>query len=194
MRRSTNPRRGGGGSKTLPARARSSRRSLFAVAVMGASFAGSGIACSSDSTGDSAKGTKVPDCLDYDGDHYGAGCVVGPDCNDQDPTIHDACDDCSKPAEGCPCSREGFEMACGVATGQGSEGTTCVFGARRCIDGEWTSCDLSSPSPITQTRGLGSTDEDCGDPCDPYCKHYDDEPDDTLTDPEIGRASCRERV
>jgi formylglycine-generating enzyme required for sulfatase activity len=29
-----------------------------------------------------------PSCQDLDGDGYGVGCAAGPDCNDQDPTVH----------------------------------------------------------------------------------------------------------
>jgi len=30
----------------------------------------------------------APSCTDADGDGYGAGCAMGPDCNDADPNVH----------------------------------------------------------------------------------------------------------
>ena len=34
-------------------------------------------------------------CIDNDGDGYGDNCTAGPDCDDNDPTIHEGCTDCT---------------------------------------------------------------------------------------------------
>ena len=39
--------------------------------------------------------TIAGDCIDVDGDGYGENCAAGPDCNDNDPDLHEGCPDCT---------------------------------------------------------------------------------------------------
>ena len=51
------------------------------------------------------------DCVDNDGDGYGENCMLGPDCDDEDPQMNFSCDCEDVPHAGCPCDA-GDELKC----------------------------------------------------------------------------------
>lgn len=51
------------------------------------------VACDDDDDSNNNNTNNVT-CIDNDGDTYGENCAAGPDCNDNDDTIHENCPDC----------------------------------------------------------------------------------------------------
>jgi hypothetical protein len=77
-------------------------------------------------------------CIDEDGDGYGIGCDLGPDCDDHDPAHHD---DCAAPRDESEATcEEGEEEDCKVILGTHNGVTDCFVGVRTCIDGAWSNC------------------------------------------------------
>ena len=132
-----------------------------------------------------------PVCIDRDGDGYGVNCPLGLDCDDSDPSIHEACegveDPCAQPATGCPCRHEGATVECRtiepVVSPDGS--VLCYLGTRTCTDGAWGPCEGMEP----YAPGGGASDGDgvqreailgsptaCTGTCDPDCMYVHDCP------------------
>jgi hypothetical protein len=81
------------------------------------------------------------DCVDEDGDGFGKGCPLGPDCDDHDPDIADECFVCAHPDEGCPCDPSEPPVSCFLEpTDLEDGGVMCHEGTRFCRDGFWTGC------------------------------------------------------
>ncbi len=85
------------------------------------------------------KGADFENCIDLDGDGYGADCMLGDDCDDEDPNLNYSCDCAVVPHQGCPCvdgeEEECFEAA-EVFLGVGP----CRAGKRSCVQEEFTTC------------------------------------------------------
>lgn len=129
-----------------------------------------------------------PPCTDKDGDGFGPGCDMGVDCDDSDPLVRDECYACNQNQSGCPCSREGQRFACGELVTDAEGNSACRMGERVCEGGRWSECRPSKDwQTAMQPLGLGSSATECQNtPCDPYCQHYVDKPDPSLTDLDAG--------
>jgi len=127
------------------------------------------------SPNDSGLDGEAADCVDVDGDGFGSGCWLGPDCDDADASIHEYCDitiDGTGEGSVTPCSGGG-EFDCppgGECTPEATEvcATACgSTGTRSCTkDGTWGSC---APPAEVCGNGLddncdGNTDEGCCTP------------------------------
>lgn len=127
-------------------------------------------------------------CIDDDGDGYGFNCNKATDCNDDDPTVHDACPACNTPETGCGCEEGTAPVSCypdPEFTPTGS--LLCKSGTRYCRDGRWSACEsintFELDAPKARNKELGShqlavVDPDAGDvvcsPCKPNCYRIDD--------------------
>ncbi len=123
----------------------------------------------------------TPRCIDKDGDGFGLGCGNGADCDDETPIVTNECYSCAGNATGCPCS-EGQTIKCGTVTTSSSGEPGCLLGQKSCVNGAWSACrvDPHHPAPL-KTMGLGGSTDCANNPCDPYCQHFPDDPDPTLT-------------
>jgi hypothetical protein len=93
-----------------------------------------------DGDGDDDDG-DAPMCVDLDQDGHGEGCEDGPDCDDRDDTIFEACDTCMQVREGCACDDDAEPVECKIPTGEIVDGVLlCKVGTRYCRDGVWTAC------------------------------------------------------
>ncbi|MBI5499376.1 MAG: hypothetical protein HY907_03975 [Deltaproteobacteria bacterium] len=133
-------------------------------------------------TSDTPEVTDVPDvpdgeggvCVDVDLDGHGPSCAAGPDCDDADPTVFDACATCAGdfPPAGCRCvpwdPHPCYEGPAGTdGVGQ------CAAGDRPCtgdhLQYECTGQTLPGPAEIcgdsvdNDCNGLG--DEEAAGPC-----------------------------
>lgn len=114
------------------------------------------------------------DCVDKDGDGYGQGCMLGPDCNDSDPALNFSCDCAVVPHQGCACSAIQAED-CFEADLKFKSVGLCVGGKRQCVGGKYSAC-LGQVLPQGELcDGFdqdcdGQTDEglECND-CGPRC-------------------------
>lgn len=85
-------------------------------------------------------------CVDADGDGYGAGCALGPDCDERDPFLNSDCSadrpDCeAQPlAQGCPCLL-GAREECYDGPPESAGVGPCKAGIVRCVDTEWDRCE-----------------------------------------------------
>lgn len=100
------------------------------------------------------------------------------------------------PSEQAPCTA-GQTRACGIELGSHAGYVDCVKGTQTCLDDRsWSSCVANgakftalAPPPKTGTEGpklgarsVGGLATVCTDnPCNPYCKSYDDLPDSGIT-------------
>jgi hypothetical protein len=82
-------------------------------------------------------------CVDEDGDGFGpGGCASGPDCDDHDRAVTDACYRCALPATDCPCDDGAAPIACDLTTDASrGAGGTCHPGQRSCVAGRWGRCE-----------------------------------------------------
>lgn len=71
------------------------------------------------------------ECVDSDGDGYGQNCDAGPDCNDADPTLFEAC-----PTE---CTN-GETQSCYSLVDITANNVICGEGTRTCQQGYWGAC------------------------------------------------------
>ncbi len=112
----------------------------------------------------------VSDCVDRDGDGFGAGCARGLDCDDRDPAVTDGCYRCATPAEGCSCSNDMPPLPCDVRRGVTvAEHATCHLGERRCVNARWSACQpLRAPSFAAQVIS------GCRGNCAPGCQRFVD--------------------
>jgi hypothetical protein len=99
--------------------------------------------------------------IDLDGDEHGAGCPAGPDCDDNDPTIHENCCADTDPHEGCPCDPMVDQArTCFDGTPEQAQTPPCMKGTRMCdaATSLWTPC-LGQVKPEQET--CDGTDNDC---------------------------------
>ncbi len=126
-------------------------------------------------------------CIDSDGDGYGVGCALGNDCNDSDPASTNECFPCTAGQAGCACDTEGLKTECGIPLGKVGDEVSCQSGTTTCTGGKWGDCVADTGSstqayraPAYGVQGLGSGTACSGNPCDPYCQHWPDTPDNNL--------------
>jgi hypothetical protein len=86
---------------------------------------------------------SVSECVDLDNDGYGKGCRRGKDCDDNDPTVTNACFSCfHSQTEGCSCEPGTEPVVCYLDPKEGDAGQTiCYEGTRYCRNGKWTGCE-----------------------------------------------------
>ncbi len=130
-------------------------------------------------TTDAGVGLARPLCADQDGDGYGRGCELGPDCDDADTRVTIECRaatcEANPLSEGCPC--EGNAVSdCGKVTQYYGDHVICGYGAQLCNDGMWTECRLVGVRPTRNLSALGAPAECLANPCDPDCKEFTTEP------------------
>ncbi len=116
--------------------------------------------------------TWVGVCIDMDQDGYGFQCSRGPDCNDNDSSIHENCEPCALPEEGCGCDPEAPPVECKLPlelSGMGS--LLCKVGTQYCRDGAWSGCEgvveFQAPAPSLLTLRAAISPDASHDNCDP---------------------------
>ena len=125
-------------------------------------------------------------CTDNDGDGYGNGCPLGPDCNDKNPNFQQSCRLCDVLlVEGCACAIPGKEVDCYEGTEENLSFGLCAPGTRTCSAGFWGPC-LGQILPEDEVcdgednNCDGEVDEGvlsaCGD-CNEECSGFDFGPD-----------------
>jgi hypothetical protein len=165
----------------------------FAVLLLAGGFSAS--ACSSD--GDdrpppapAATASTTPDaglsltssqgCIDQDGDSFGLGCTMGPDCDDQDPAVTSECLCTDQDSPGCACSNEGAEMACGKVYSRVGDQVVCGDGVSTCDGNVWGECiingavTIKSTTSLLRPMSLGAPSACAANPCDPKCQTFTD--------------------
>lgn len=94
---------------------------------------------------------------------------------------------CSSGEQGCPCSSNGLKVQCGVQLGTVGNEVSCAEGQATCVNGKWSACDTSATSSAqaylapAHAQGLGSGTACTSNPCDPFCEHFPDTPDPSLS-------------
>lgn len=124
--------------------------------------------------------TGDPDCVDRDGDGFGAGCAIGDDCDDGSAELIDECALCETDHRtGCPCrvGRDANEQYYTGPDGTLGKGI-CAAGVRTCADGRWGVLEPEHGPNAGEICGNG-LDDDCDDDidenvfecanCDPAC-------------------------
>ncbi len=121
------------------------------------------------------------DCVDLDGDGYGAGCARGSDCDDTNPGVTTGCARCLHDGiPGCECSQPGVSAPCGASVGSTDGQLLCGQGQSTCTHGRWGECVITNSvtmgptSPGMAVKGYGTPAPCDGNPCDPYCKQTTD--------------------
>jgi hypothetical protein len=174
-------------------------RRLFTTlpALFGGLLLGGLVACNTDQTAapppPSSDGVAMPPtwtCSDADGDSYGVGCRMGPDCDDSNPdiTVECLCDGQKSP--GCSCDEAGAQAACGTVYSRVGDTVVCGQGVTSCDGEEWGECiinnavtlDTSTDKAQSSLRplALGAASACATNPCDPACKSFSDTPDTSL--------------
>jgi hypothetical protein len=124
--------------------------------------------------GDAAVAVLLPRaCVDADDDGFGEGCARGPDCDDGDGALTDACRRCLRPATGCACDDGAAPAPCNLdtdTTATGPEGV-CHLGQRVCRRGAWSRCEAFDARRGARFYGVASP---CYGQCDPTCQHVVD--------------------
>jgi len=116
-----------------------------------------------------------PSCLvDRDGDGFGLGCQLGPDCDDQDPARATECDVTA--GERC---EPGQVEPCYVVEGAVADTLSCGVGERTCVEGGlWGHCEVSERvEREVPPEALSTGPEPCN-PCNPGCGRATDIPTD----------------
>ncbi|MBW1870683.1 MAG: hypothetical protein JRJ19_01375 [Deltaproteobacteria bacterium] len=126
-------------------------------------------------------GDPYKDCLDNDLDGYGDNCMLGPDCDDENPDLNFSCDCDVLEYEGCPCT-EGEEPECWEADAKFLDVGICKAGKRFCENEKFTACIGQVLPEKERCDNIdndcdGSTDEmlTCTD-CGPRCHGVDTGP------------------
>lgn len=103
------------------------------------------------------------DCVDLDGDGYGAGCARGSDCDDTNPGVTTGCARCLHDGiPGCECSQPGGSAPCGASVGSTGGELLCGQGQSTCVDGRWGECVITNSvtmgptSPGMAVKGYGT--------------------------------------
>ncbi|MBW2462138.1 MAG: hypothetical protein JRH11_10865 [Deltaproteobacteria bacterium] len=88
-----------------------------------------------------------PDCIDEDGDGYGAGCALGDDCDDSNAGRETDCETVPPPdctldpfGTGCPCL-VGSVTGCYAGPEETRDVGSCRVGRATCINGHWGLCE-----------------------------------------------------
>jgi hypothetical protein len=92
-------------------------------------------------------------------------------------------DSCATPGVGCPCSVPGQSLSCGKVVQTDGNYVSCSEGTRTCDDGAWSDCigqyvttkALSSGGGL-RIQGLNPSSVCVGNPCDPACNAFVDDP------------------
>ena len=107
-------------------------------------------------------------CVDDDGDGFGRGrCARGPDCDDNDREVTDACYRCALPNTDCPCEDGAAPIACDVTTDTArSAAGVCHPGQRVCANGRWSRCQ-----PYRGTARYVGQISSCAGSCLAGCRH-----------------------
>jgi YVTN family beta-propeller protein len=125
-----------------------------------------------DSLGEADEAMPIPECeADEDGDGFGDGCFLGPDCDEGNPKLNVYCPPCDYGIyEGCPCSNLGNIIDCypedPIYLGVGE----CTAGQQQCDDGYWGPC-VGAVEPVAEVCDYldndcdGETDEGVLNPC-----------------------------
>jgi hypothetical protein len=123
---------------------------------------------------------NAADCVDRDGDGFGANCERGTDCDDHDNSIQRGCLRCAFPSEGCACAEGTAPESCYLDKTKDDDGTLmCHEGTRYCREGLWSSCESihSFPLPERSTSAVidpdGGSSGACND-CNSNCHRVND--------------------
>lgn len=90
---------------------------------------------------------------------------------------------CATPSSGCPCTEEGYSVACGTVEQDLGSYVQCSMGNRTCAGGRWQECEgnlvVIKARPALGTLAYQDAGTPCGtiDPCNPNCMAYSDTPD-----------------
>ena len=87
------------------------------------------------------------ECVDNDGDGLGAGCELGSDCDDSDPTVGQ-CE--AGPSDECD---EGATRECKVTLKQNGGVQSCFVGVEVCESGKWGACGARGCTPRSSASG-----------------------------------------
>jgi len=111
-----------------------------------------------------ACGGEPADCVDADADGYGEGCVLGPDCDDDNAARNIDCErvpppDCGADpfATGCPCLA-GARAICYSGPPETRDVGPCRGGRALCISGHWGICD---GAVVPRGEVCDGQDQDC---------------------------------
>lgn len=120
-------------------------------------------------------------CVDLDGDGYGAACSAGMDCDDSDVSVTDDCYRCLDNDPGCPCAVEGEREACGIVSNRHQGEVVCGYGERVCTGGVWEECIVNNATTLTVpeqpgvgSQNLGSASPCANNPCSLDCQEFID--------------------
>jgi hypothetical protein len=89
-------------------------------------------------------------------------------------------------ASGTPCAA-GAVRECHVTLGERGGALICFSGTQACVDGAWGACTVNASeasaatleAPGVRVQSLSDAEE-CDNPCDPYCRTYDETPPDPI--------------
>jgi hypothetical protein len=97
------------------------------------------------------------DCVDDDGDDYGANCAFGPDCDDTNPNVSPAAPElCNNVDDNCNALTDDFPTDVGVDCGV-SDTAPCTFGATQCVGGMLMCFGNVDPA----AEACNGVDDDC---------------------------------
>lgn len=91
------------------------------------------------------------ECVDRDGDGYGAGCSRGADCDDRNAEATTECLRCAEPNTGCDCTLGTQPITCYLDKTEGDDGAVmCNEGTRYCRDSRWSACENVHTYPLPE--------------------------------------------
>ncbi len=154
--------------------------------VFGFDSGGKNPAGTGDTLGEDA--IEIPPCdADEDGDGFGDGCFLGPDCDEGNPMLNVYCPPCDYGIyEGCTCTNPGSQIDCYPDEASFIGIGECKAGQQTCDDGYWGPC-FGYVTPYAEECDYldndcdGEVDEEvlnpCGD-CNAGCNALGAGPDD----------------